>query len=112
MLATNQTAIVDTKNNTSERLTIPFAIPLNRVRKLKLEMASSNQRGTQDSNTFSTNGKPDMTNNKQTTPLKRNATTWLLLSADIQDPMARKAPAISQLPKYPANITPLSGSPR
>jgi hypothetical protein len=35
-----------------------------------------------------------------------------LVSADMQAPMAMKAPAITQLPMYEARITPLSGSPR
>ena len=61
-------------------------------------MASSKACGAQPVNRFITIGNPLSMNRKQATTLRMNATTWLRVIADMQDPIARKPPAISQLP--------------
>ena len=68
------------------------------ARKLKSAITSSSDCGAQPENRSMTIGKPLSRKAKQTTTDRMKATTWLRVRADMQAPMARKLPAISQLP--------------
>ena len=69
------------------------------VRKLSPLTASTTKGGAQALNRSRTRGKPLNTKPRHTTALSTKAMTWFLVSAEKQDPMARKAPAISALPR-------------
>jgi len=77
---------------------MPREIELKWFRKLKLATESTTTKGTHVLIELRTKGYPASTKSRQTTPHKINAMTWLLLNADIHDPIARKLPAINQLP--------------
>ena len=49
--------------------------------------------------TLSTSSSPLMTSRKQTVAATMKAITWFLVSAEMHEPMARKAPAIRKLPR-------------
>src|ERR1035441_2684684 len=59
-----------------------------------------------------TGGKPARIKNKHATTEMMKLTTWLRVMAEVIQLTARYAPAISQLPTYAAEITPLSELPR
>ena len=67
-------------------------------RKLKPAIASSSDCGAQAANRSVTIGSPLSRKAKQTTTDRMKATTWLRVSADMHEPIARNPPAISQLP--------------
>ncbi|MNT78516.1 hypothetical protein D3C72_2177580 [compost metagenome] len=69
-----------------------------RVRKLSEATASSSHCGAQALKASSTSGKPLTMNRKHTLTARMKAITWFFASADMQEPIARNAPASSQLP--------------
>ena len=69
------------------------------VRKLKERTASTTIAGASAPTNSSTSGKPLSTKPRQTTPLTTKAMTWLRVRAEMHEPMARNAPAISRLPR-------------
>src|SRR5215475_966329 len=80
-------------------------------RKLIDDTALTRKPGAQARNTLSTSSSPLITSRKQRVAATMNAITWFLVSAEMHEPTAKKAPAIKKLPTYPARITPLSGLP-
>src|SRR5438445_4412374 len=108
-LAARQQDIVTAKNVTSRRSTTPLAIASKWVRNDSEATASTTGGGAQPREASSTIGSPESSRAKQPATPRMNATTALRVSADMQEPTARKAPAISRLPRYPVRIAPLSG---
>ena len=77
---------------------VPDAIDKDMIEKLREVIASRINSGTQPRKTSSTKGNPAITKRSVMKPQSTKATTWLLVSADIQEPMDKKPPAINQLP--------------
>ena len=67
--------------------------------KLKDATVSTTSCGAQGRNAASTRSTPLIRNRKQAAAASTKAMTWFLLSADMQAPIAMKAPAIAQLPR-------------
>jgi hypothetical protein len=99
VVAASHTNINETKYNTSLSPSTPFDTDVKWVKKLSEAIISTTSMGAQPLNIFRTMGKPLRINMKQMTTPRMKAITWLLLKADVQDPIARKPPAISQLPQ-------------
>src|SRR6266513_2283946 len=98
-VASRKKPISIAKYSRSRTSMTPLAMDSKWVRNESEAIASTSTCGAQLRNTSSTRGKPASRNTKQPATPRMNATTWLRVSADMHEPMARKPPASSRLPR-------------
>src|SRR5579885_1059077 len=99
VLAYSQKAIRVAKYTTSRTSSTPFLMDSKWAMKLKELITSTTACGAQPLKKPSTMRVPLKMNQKQITTDTTNAMTWFLVVAEMQEPMARKPPAISRLPR-------------
>ena len=99
MFAKRKKTINEPKNTRSRASTTPREIASKCVKKLNDAMASVTTSGAQALKKSCTVSNPDSRNRKHITMLTTNAMTWFFVSAETNEPIARKPPAIRKLPK-------------
>ena len=97
-VASRKNAISIPKYNRSRTSMTPLAMDSKWLRNDSDAIASTSHCGVQLRNTSSTSGNPASRNRKHTTTARMKAITWLRVSADMHEPMARNPPASNRLP--------------
>ena len=98
VLINSANPIRDPKKTTSRKSMMPLVIDVKWVRKLIAEIVSTRKSGAHPWKKFRTNGNPLVKNRKHTTADTINAMTWLLVVAEMHDQIARKPPAMKNVP--------------
>ncbi len=97
--ANSQNAISETKKIISRASIKPCVSALKCVRKLSEATVETSHSGAQPRKKFSTRSRPLIVNRKQAVAAMTKAMTWFFVNADMQEPIARKDPAMRKLAK-------------